>query len=287
MNDPHSPAPPPSAPASPELPPRVRRAATVLFALYLVVLAGAAFLPLPFGQVARGDGPSWNLELGRPDLLGGWEAQRNVLMTVPFGVLLPLVVRWRYEALIAACVGVTLLIETGQLLISTAVGWSWRAFDVNDLLLNTVGGLLGLALTGVVLAVVRRPARPPLLRLVPGALAVALVAWSVAGTVAERAVLPPEYACDAAPTRAVTDLPGGGQAYAGPRGSVCLLLGDGTSSVPADEAAGPALSFEQPEGTWEIGTAQPGDVVTDGVGGEVLELHAVEGSTVLVWSVRR
>ena len=119
------------------------------FVVYLVVLAGAAFLPLPSMQLERGTGPSYDLALRRPDLLGGWEVQRNVLMTIPFGILLPLVVRWRYEALVLACVGVTLVIETVQLLVSAAVGWSWRAFDVNDLLLNTVGGLLGLALTAV------------------------------------------------------------------------------------------------------------------------------------------
>ena len=69
--------------------PVLRRAATVAFVLYLVVLASAVFLPLPIAQVERGAGPSYDLVLRRPDLLGGWEAQRNVLMTVPFGILLP------------------------------------------------------------------------------------------------------------------------------------------------------------------------------------------------------
>ena len=155
--------------------PALRRAATVAFVLYLVVLAGAVFLPLPIGQVERGTGPSYDFVLRRPDLLGGWEVQRNVLMMVPFGVLLPLVVRWRYEVLVLACFVATLVIETVQFLVSAAVGWAWRAFDVNDLLLNTIGGLLGLAITGVVLAVVRRPQVPPAHRLVPGVLAVALV----------------------------------------------------------------------------------------------------------------
>ncbi|MEZ0449702.1 VanZ family protein [Cellulomonas sp. ICMP 17802] len=268
-------------------PPAVRRAATVAFVLYLVALAGAAFFPLPFGQVQRGTGPSYDLVLRRPDLLGGWEAQRNVLMTVPFGVLLPLVVRWRYEALVLACVGVPLVIETGQLLVSTAVGWSWRAFDVNDVLLNTVGGLLGLALTGAVLAVVRRPSLPPARRLVPGLLAAALVGWAVVATVTTSPARPAVYACDEPPAGAVTSLPGGASAYAGRDGSICLEAGGGTASLPSDAGPGPALTYEQPDGTWEAGTAQPGDVLTAGVGEPVVELHAVEGSDVLVWAARR
>lgn len=266
--------------------PVVRRAATVLFVLYLVVLAGAAFLPLPVGQVRRGTGASYELALRAPDLLGGWEVQRNVLMTVPFGVLLPLVVRWRYEALVVACVGVTLLIETGQFLVSTAVGWAWRAFDVNDLLLNTIGGLLGLALTGIVLAVVRRPTLPPVRRLLPGLAAGAVVVWAVATTVTTTNA-PVVYACDEPPAGDVTQLPGGASAYAGRDGSVCLQTDGGTTSLPADVGPGPAMTFEGADGTWELGTAQPGDVLTERVGGPEVELHEVDGSAVLVWSVRR
>jgi VanZ family protein len=267
--------------------PALRRATTVAFVLYLVALTAAAFLPLPLGQVERGTGPAYDLALRRPDLLGGWEAQRNVLMTVPFGVLLPLVVRWRYEVLVLACVAVTLVIETGQLLVSAAVGWAWRAFDVNDLLLNTVGGLLGLALTGAVLAVVRRPALPSARRLAPGGLAAAVVVWAVVATVTpppERALV---HACDEPPVGAVTSLPGGASAYAGRDGWVCLRADGGTVSLPSDAGPGPALTYERPDGTWEAGTARPGDVLTAGRGGRVVELHAVDGSGVLVWAARR
>ena len=267
--------------------PALHRAATVAFVLYLVVLAGAAFLPLPSMQLERGTGPSYDLALRRPDLLGGWEVQRNVLMTVPFGLLLPLVVRWRYEALVLACVVVTLVIETVQLLVSAAVGWSWRAFDVNDLLLNTIGGLLGLALTATALAVVRRPSLPPARRLVPGGLAAALVAWAVVATVTTPATREAVHACDESPAGAITVLPGGASAYAGRDGSVCLLADGGTASLPYDAGPGPAFTYQRPDGSWEVGTAQPGDVLTAGVGGDVVELHAVDGSGVLVWAARR
>ncbi len=255
--------------------------------LYLVVLAAAAFLPLPIGQVHRGTGATYELVLRRPDLLAGWETQRNVLMTLPFGVLLPLVVRWRYEVLVLACVALTLVIETVQLLVSTAVGWAWRAFDVNDVLLNTVGGLLGLALTGALLVVTRRATTPPVRRLLPGALAAALVGWAVVATATTPAVRPPVYACDEPPVGAVTALAGGASAYAGSDGSVCLRADGGTASVPLDAGPGPALTYERADGQWEAGTARAGDVLTAGRGGAVVELHAVDGSDVLVWAVRR
>ncbi|NUU16924.1 VanZ family protein [Cellulomonas humilata] len=267
--------------------PALRRAATVAFVAYLVVLAGAAFLPLPSMQLERGTGPSYDLALRRPDLLGGWEVQRNVLMTIPFGILLPLVVRWRYEVLVLACVGVTLVIETVQLLVSASVGWAWRAFDVNDLLLNTVGGLLGLAFTAAVLAAVRRPPLPPVRRLVPGAMAAALVVWAVVATLTPPPTRPVVYACDEPPAGTITELPGGASAYAGRDGSVCLRADDGTASLPYDAGPGPAFTFERSDGTWEVGTAQAGDVLTAGVGGPVVELHAVDGSDVLVWAARR
>lgn len=259
----------------------------MVFVLYLVVLAGAAFLPLPIGQVERGTGPAYDLALRAPDLRGSWEVQRNVLMTIPFGVLLPLVVRWRYEALVLACVGVTLVIETGQFLVSAAVGWSWRAFDVNDLLLNTIGGLLGLALTGAVLVVVRRPTVPRPSRLVPAALAAGVLAWAFVASVTTPPTRAVVDACDEPPAGAVTTLPGGASAYAGRDGWVCLLADGSAATVPPDAGPGAAFTYERADGTWEVGTAQRGDVLTAGRGGGLVELHEVDGSGVLVWAGRR
>ncbi|QGQ17975.1 hypothetical protein GC089_00230 [Cellulomonas sp. JZ18] len=282
---PHPPTPHPPTPQPPTLhPAAVRRVAAVAFVLYLLVLTAAAFLPLPWQTLARGEGVAYDLALRRPDLLGGWEAQRNVLMTVPFGVLLPLVVRWRYEVLVLACVAVTLVIESVQLLVSLAVGWPWRSFDVNDLLLNTVGGLLGLAATGAVLAVLRRPALPPVRRLVPGALAVALVGWAVVATAAAPAAPVLADACAQRPAGAVTPL-SDGEAYAGDDGSVCLVLGGGTAAVPPDSPAGAAVRVQDEDGTWEVGTARPGEEAVDGRGAPV-ELLEVEGSPLRVWESR-
>lgn len=261
--------------------------ATAAFAVYLVALAAAAFLPLRGTGSGAGPGAGIGIELvlNRPDLLGSWESERNVLMTIPLGLLLPLVVRWRYERLVLACVAVPLVIETGQLLGSLALGRAWRAFDVNDLLLNTVGGLLGLAATGAALALRDRPERPPLRRLAPGALAAALVLWAVGSTITAPPDEAPVYACDVAPSGAVTSLPGGAEAYAGDDGGLCVLTPDGSSSsLPPDVEAGPVARYEAGGTTFEIGVVIGSQVPRSrDAGGATAVAHEVQGSELLVW----
>lgn len=92
---------------------------------------------IPFGtigpQVAAG------LESGLRQLAG------NLLILVPLGVGLPMV--WeRFRPLaptLLAGFGVTLGIELSQVVISLMVGVPYRAFDVDDLILNTLGVIIG------------------------------------------------------------------------------------------------------------------------------------------------
>lgn len=71
----------------------------------------------------------------------------NIVLFVPLGLLLPLVwkhsARWHRIALIAFCVSA--IIELSQLLPGAA-----RSFDVDDLICNTLGGLVGFALYVVI-----------------------------------------------------------------------------------------------------------------------------------------
>lgn len=270
----------------------VRRAATVAFVVYLLVLAGVAFLPLPGSPAPGRVGElAVDLTLARPDLLGGWETRRNVLMTVPFGLLLPLVVRWRHELLVLACVAVPLVIETGQLLVSLLVGWAWRSFDVNDLFNNTVGGLIGLGASMTAIALTRAPderlPRPPLRRLVLAALAVGLVVVAGVSTLTTPPHATPVDACAAPPAGRVTQLPGEVTAYAAPDGSLCLQGPTlGSSSVPADTEPGMVARVEAEDGGGlEVGVALPGTSQTTDGRGDTVQTHAVEGADLRLWVV--
>ncbi len=70
----------------------------------------------------------------------------NVVAFLPFGGLLPIVFRWGRSAgrTIVACGMFSLLIEVGQWVVGG------RVSDVDDLMLNTLGGALGYGLWWVI-----------------------------------------------------------------------------------------------------------------------------------------
>lgn len=76
------------------------------------------------------------IEVGLVNVFG------NILLFIPFGVLLPLVWRKarRFGNTVGIIAGTSLLFEVLQMLL--AIG----NFDIDDVLLNTVGGMLGYAL---------------------------------------------------------------------------------------------------------------------------------------------
>jgi len=86
----------------------------------------------------------------------------NILMFVPFGVLLPLV--WRRTGSVGRVLAVSLIaslaIELTQLAEWIALG-NYRTVDVNDLIANTAGGLLGFAILGFMTSASRRGCSPP------------------------------------------------------------------------------------------------------------------------------
>jgi glycopeptide antibiotics resistance protein len=72
----------------------------------------------------------------------------NLVMLLPLGYLLPWLSAglrpWRHT--MAIVVSTTLTIELIQLLGSLAYGFPYKRFDVDDILLNSLGGLIGFAL---------------------------------------------------------------------------------------------------------------------------------------------
>lgn len=130
-----------------------------VFALttYAAWIASAAFFPIPTDR-----GPGFSIaavnlvplrELIRSfDYLGQGQIIRqhggNFLLLVPFALigpaLWPRLRAWRWA--LAIGVGASVLIELGQLAISTSVGYYYRSTDIDDVILNTAGALLGYAL---------------------------------------------------------------------------------------------------------------------------------------------
>jgi glycopeptide antibiotics resistance protein len=137
-------------------------AVRVLFVLYLGWIIGATLcpLPLPLTRSAEGFATMFN----RPNLVplasiretlslaGTWPRLRlllgNVVVFVPFGLLVPLI--WprlaRWPRMILAAVLFSLAIEGSQLLLSLLVGTWYRMSDIDDVLLNVPGVLLGFGL---------------------------------------------------------------------------------------------------------------------------------------------
>lgn len=67
----------------------------------------------------------------------------NVLLTVPFGFGMRFVAQIRAKQVLWIALAVGAAIETGQLLISVVVRYPYRTIDVNDVLLNALGVVVG------------------------------------------------------------------------------------------------------------------------------------------------
>lgn len=128
--------------------------AAIVIVVFLGVLAYVTLTPLPHavGQAGGNTHPGWSIRqyLDRADIraaitqLGG-----NVLLLAPLGALLPVVGRRfrHWYVVTGVCAVVSLVIEGVQ-----GVFIVGRAFDIDDVMLNTLGGLLAYAFVGRFLA---------------------------------------------------------------------------------------------------------------------------------------
>jgi glycopeptide antibiotics resistance protein len=124
-----------------------RRRLTVLLLIgYAVAVAGITLLPIvPRPPEYWAGEPWWTMLRWIPFEVDAPSFILNVIMFVPLGILLP--VLWpgadavRRLALRAACA--SLAIESVQFVLGVTIG-SRRTVDVNDLIANTAGALLGL-----------------------------------------------------------------------------------------------------------------------------------------------
>lgn len=133
----------------------------VLFVSYLILLVYFMFFAESFGRAGRQTEYAYNLELFReikrfyryrnsPEILGMKAFLLNVVGNVvgfmPFGFFLPIVSRRgkRWYNLILITWGFSFCIELTQLI------WMVGSFDVDDMLLNTMGGVEGFILYQIV-----------------------------------------------------------------------------------------------------------------------------------------
>ncbi|MDO5423886.1 MAG: VanZ family protein [Eubacteriales bacterium] len=130
---------------------RIRAAGTVLFLLYLMALGYFLFFAEGFGRAAEGRQYSYNLEPLK-EIRRFWNNRAtlgntavflnlagNVLAFLPFGAILPVISRYTRGLFRIGLLSLefSFLMECFQLIFRVG------SFDVDDLILNTIGGILG------------------------------------------------------------------------------------------------------------------------------------------------
>lgn len=130
---------------------KIRRVSTLLFAVYLFLLFYVLFFSEGYGRTVEERSYSYNLVLLQ-EIKRFWYYRKqvgfqamflniygNVICFLPFGAILPVLNKRCRNLIVITLLSFefSLLVETVQLI--TKVG----TFDVDDLLLNTIGGILG------------------------------------------------------------------------------------------------------------------------------------------------
>ena len=139
---------------------RVRAVFTALFAVYLVLVVQATMFPIPIDGSAPANATRFNLVPFRNFLDGPpinrEQAIPNVFLGVPFGFLAFFVIRrpspWR---VLAYGAGLFLAVECLQLLLLQVVPAAPRTADINDVILNVIGVVIGIVLFLAFAAIVR------------------------------------------------------------------------------------------------------------------------------------
>lgn len=67
----------------------------------------------------------------------------NIIMTIPLGFGIPFLVKSNIRKVFLIALCTTLLIEAGQLISALYAGYTFRYVDINDVILNILGALIG------------------------------------------------------------------------------------------------------------------------------------------------
>ena len=127
-----------------------------LFLVYMNILLSITLFPIPIGNAIdwyRANPKGYNfipfhtveLYTRMPITLFFFQVCGNVVIMMPFGFLLPFIVKKTMKlpkamlVFLAASIG----IETMQFLIGFSLGIRYRTVDIDDIILNTFGAFLG------------------------------------------------------------------------------------------------------------------------------------------------
>jgi glycopeptide antibiotics resistance protein len=143
---------------------RIVRTALILAAIYLCLLLTLTFLPLGDPEGARASAlnlvpfKTINHALrGGAGTQGFLIALGNLAAFVPVGLIVPLLVRrWQALAVLGSALVLSVGIELGQYAISRAIGFPYRSADIDDVILNVTGAIVGYAAFVIVGLIGRR-----------------------------------------------------------------------------------------------------------------------------------
>lgn len=133
---------------------RTVRTALVLTAAYLLLLLTLTFLPLGDPEGARASALNLTpFKTINHALRGGPHSQGflifvgNLAAFIPVGLLVPMLIRrWQALAVLLTAVVLSVGIELGQFAISRLVDVPYRSADIDDVILNVCGALIGYAI---------------------------------------------------------------------------------------------------------------------------------------------
>ena len=125
-----------------------------LFVVYITLALSVTLFPIPFQEIypsgykynfipfkSIADSINAGLRPALTSVLG------NVILTMPFGFLITLLKgNKKFLSVLLWVVAFSLAIELAQFVIGAGIGYRYRNVDIDDLILNTIGGIIGYAI---------------------------------------------------------------------------------------------------------------------------------------------
>ncbi|MFZ3579654.1 VanZ family protein [Virgibacillus sp. DJP39] len=119
-----------------------------IFYIYLCSLLSYTQFPIIMDQNMREEMGQTILRQGNlipfnPDHFAIKTSLLNVLLTIPFGFGLPFIIKTNFKRIVISGILVGFFLETLQLIIFLFIGYTFRLVDVNDIIFNFSGVVIG------------------------------------------------------------------------------------------------------------------------------------------------